>query len=536
MLVLFGCLYLAVWRWLGFFFFVCSAQSSQVGLGYAIGTLPLLFRRLRLRHLQLPSLLSLRPLTQRSLSVFQMVTTQGVSLVNFRAGALWICILSCLLLNHPASSQTCRGCSGCFYTCDHSYTGIFTVGNPPVPQTRYYARWSSATAITYNPSVPYRSCENCSSGNGCSDRYPMTGHPDCYKPCSNIYAQLASEVRDARQLLFGLLDQSQVVVGGPGFGIDRYVVGELAFNIFKQALDKMVDEDMPPSGTAGGSGLHSYPGWPQAYRVQRLIFTQSRVLNYRSVCGWGPGDNFTTITVNLYFYFVQPRANATLSSQRESAVRTVAQSLANSLLDDPFGIPVARDGHTGYSFIVTLGNFLDPSLLEARQEEECSLCSIFAAREPELELFRDLLHPDLGGRFDMFEYAPKLRGWLDLVSDLLSPPPLVNCPSLGGDVVIFTHIPNERSFGDPNQYGLSEAFASTGNLMREYFFDVHSLPILYAAVPSFGEDTGLRSLASLNLCSTGIYYLSVVGRMFTFVIFTIWFAFAIKKLLFKAFN
>jgi hypothetical protein len=183
--------------------------------------------------------------------------------------------------------------------------------------------------------------------------------------------------------------------------------------------------------------------------------------------------------------------------------------------------------------LIILGDILSPSDF-ATSNNECDLCVIFGARLPDYNPYESLSLFGVNPAYNPLQYAPKLTGWRDFWLSLFSIIPTYQpCSMVRNSALVDGMDITERSFGESYGYTLDQVLLNSGYLMREGYFQYGEvLPVMSFDLPGYsadGKSLGLIYTLYLDTCSSGLAYIGVMGRLITWALFTVWFAFTLRN-------
>lgn len=335
---------------------------------------------------------------------------------------------------------------------------------------------------------PYSFCSFCTSVN-CSDVYG-----NIYPPCTPTTIRQLEDQRVSPTVWYyaAYYGRCVSVSGGGvrGIVISRYEYGRAFFDALKSLLDAKVQDRLITKDVVERT-------FPHTTMVRRFhIYGGGK---YRQALVSALSSS------NMPQWFSRPQLTANVLPQQEE------------------------------DLIIILGDILSPSdMVNQPNNGNCNLCEIFQPRFPSYNPYESLVMFGVNPPYDPLLYASKLRGWRDFWLSLFSIiPRYAPCSQVRSSTLVSGAAANSRLFGDSYGYTLDSALSSTGYLIRDGFFRYGEVvPIMNFDFPGFpadGNPAGLVYTLYLDTCSSGLHYIALTGRMVTWVLFTVWFAFTLRN-------
>ena len=128
-------------------------------------------------------------------------------------------------------------------------------------------------------------------------------------------------------------------------------------------------------------------------------------------------------------------------------------------------------------------------------------------------------------------FYPNYQSWKDFLSNLIQAvrPVYQPCPKVDGSFIervsIAARYPPDA---------LERGIGSTGTLIRDAIQEGRYIPVLYTR-SAFAGSQGSEHFVFLNTCSPGMAAFAASTRFASYVLFTIWFAFALRRAIMHAF-
>jgi hypothetical protein len=368
--------------------------------------------------------------------------------------------------------------------------------------------------------------------------------PGLYQRLLNDNIDLASWIRN--QFSNGLL------ISNSGFGVTPYALGQSAYNELISLMDSLVNDpnavfDLNPTDNDmlrryGYS--YAYGTAPEQVRYYKRTFSLTGGYIYEifnNVCDdvWLYYE-YTSVTVYYLAAADGSDANYRWNSYYYPAIYNFLRYGLPRYYPQWFQHPASSvvKLHPWCAFCYratrTVELVLIPSVpFEIEQYlEQCSLCDLINGINSLIQAYNWDSNADHWRRVrDMRVFYPNYTSWKEFISNLLQAvrPVYQPCPKGNGSFIVTASIPVRYP---PD--ALEQGIGLTGELIHQAIQDGRYIPVFHTRSAWNGQ--GEEHFVFLDTCSPGMLYFSYSTRFASYVLFTIWFAFALRRAIMQAFD